>query len=125
MPILSVAEALDAISSRKVLVPSIQGATAVNLLLEALERFHHFYGPELKVECPVGSGRMLNLQEVARELGVRHVVRGIERLEQRSDSPWIAWLRLRQLACEGTAAMSEVNGQWQDLLKHRETTLPA
>jgi hypothetical protein len=41
------------------------------LLLEALERFHHFYGPELKVECPVGSGRMLNLQEVARELGSR------------------------------------------------------
>jgi hypothetical protein len=28
------------------------------LLLEALERFHHFYGSELKVECPVGSGRI-------------------------------------------------------------------
>ena len=41
------------------------------LLLEALERFHHFYGPDLRVECPVGSGRMLNLQEVARELGAR------------------------------------------------------
>ncbi|HEU5304165.1 MAG TPA: hypothetical protein VFU40_05925, partial [Gemmatimonadales bacterium] len=41
------------------------------LLLEALERFHHFYGPELQVECPVGSGRMLNLQEVARELSAR------------------------------------------------------
>ena len=41
------------------------------LLLEALERFHHFYGSDLKVECPVGSGRMLNLQEVAHELGAR------------------------------------------------------
>jgi Glycosyl hydrolase family 63 C-terminal domain len=41
------------------------------LLLEALERFHHFYGPELKVECPLGSGRMLDLQEVARELASR------------------------------------------------------
>jgi mannosylglycerate hydrolase MGH1-like protein/glycosyl hydrolase family 63 len=41
------------------------------LLLEALERFHHFYGPDLTVECPVGSGRMLNLQEVAAELGGR------------------------------------------------------
>jgi hypothetical protein len=41
------------------------------LLLEALERFHHFYGPDLRVECPVGSGRMLNLQEVAHELGAR------------------------------------------------------
>ena len=38
------------------------------LLLEALERYHHFYGDDLKVECPVGSGRMLNLQEVAWEL---------------------------------------------------------
>jgi hypothetical protein len=41
------------------------------LLLEALERFHHFYGPELKVECPVGSGRMLDLDAVARELATR------------------------------------------------------
>jgi hypothetical protein len=41
------------------------------LLLEALERFHHFYGPDFKVECPVGSGRMLDLQGVARELSMR------------------------------------------------------
>ncbi|NUQ61058.1 MAG: glucosidase [Pirellulales bacterium] len=38
------------------------------LLIEALERYHHFYGDELRVECPVGSGRMLNLQEVACEI---------------------------------------------------------
>jgi len=38
------------------------------LLIEALERYHHFYGDELQVECPVGSGRKMNLQEVAREL---------------------------------------------------------
>jgi hypothetical protein len=36
-----------------------------------LERFHHFYGPDFKVECPVGSDRMLDLQGVARELGMR------------------------------------------------------
>jgi hypothetical protein len=41
------------------------------LVLEALERYHHFYGADLKVECPVGSGRMLNLQEVAHELSAR------------------------------------------------------
>ncbi len=41
------------------------------LLLESLERYHHFYGDELQVECPVGSGRMLNLQEVALELQSR------------------------------------------------------
>jgi hypothetical protein len=38
------------------------------LVLEALERYHHFYGDELTVECPVGSGRMLTLKQVAGEL---------------------------------------------------------
>ena len=28
------------------------------LLVEALQRYHHFYGDALKVECPIGSGRM-------------------------------------------------------------------
>lgn len=41
------------------------------LLIESLERYHHFYGDGLKVECPVGSGRMLNLLEVAGELARR------------------------------------------------------
>ena len=41
------------------------------LVLEALERYHHFYGDDLKVECPVGSGRLLTLQEVAHELEER------------------------------------------------------
>jgi hypothetical protein len=41
------------------------------LLVEALERYHHFYGDELRVECPVGSGRMLTLDEMARELSAR------------------------------------------------------
>jgi hypothetical protein len=41
------------------------------LLVEALERYHHFYGDSLKVECPAGSGRHLNLAEVAHELARR------------------------------------------------------
>ncbi|MGA3170143.1 MAG: glucosidase [Chthoniobacteraceae bacterium] len=41
------------------------------LLIEAMERYHHFYGDNLKVECPVGSGKMLTLLEVARELATR------------------------------------------------------
>ncbi len=36
------------------------------LLIEALERYHHFYGDGLTVECPTGSGRRMNLGEVAR-----------------------------------------------------------
>ncbi len=43
------------------------------LIVEALERYHHFYGDSLKVECPVGSGRWVNLQEAAHEISSRLV----------------------------------------------------
>jgi len=41
------------------------------LLIEALERYHHFYGDGLRVECPTGSGRWMNLKEVADDLSAR------------------------------------------------------
>jgi hypothetical protein len=41
------------------------------LLIEALERYHHFYRDDLKVECPYGSGRFMNLEQVAAELATR------------------------------------------------------
>ena len=41
------------------------------LLVEALERYHHFYGDALRVECPTGSGQMRTLDEVAHELAAR------------------------------------------------------
>ncbi len=41
------------------------------LLIEALERYHHFYGDSLKVEFPTGSCIMMNLAEVATELSAR------------------------------------------------------
>jgi len=41
------------------------------LLVEALERYHHFYGNSLKVECPTGSGQLMNLRQVADELSRR------------------------------------------------------
>jgi hypothetical protein len=43
------------------------------LLIEALERYHYFYGDSLKVEFPTGSGQMMNLQQVARRLASRLV----------------------------------------------------
>jgi hypothetical protein len=43
------------------------------LLIEALERYHHFYGDLMQVECPTGSGRMMNLKQVAREISDRLV----------------------------------------------------
>ncbi len=41
------------------------------LLIEALERYHHFYGDDFKMEFPTGSGQKMNLAEIARELGRR------------------------------------------------------
>jgi hypothetical protein len=38
------------------------------LLIRSIRRYGRFYGNTLKVECPVGSGKMMNLQEVADEL---------------------------------------------------------
>ncbi len=41
------------------------------LLFEALERYHYFYGDDFQIECPVGSGKKMNLAEVSRELASR------------------------------------------------------
>ncbi|TMG45902.1 MAG: glucosidase [Chloroflexi bacterium] len=41
------------------------------LLVEALRVYHRYLGAEFKVECPTGSGKMLNLDEVADEIAGR------------------------------------------------------
>ena len=41
------------------------------LIIEALQRYHHYYGDKLKVECPTGSGNSMNLGQVAAELSDR------------------------------------------------------
>jgi hypothetical protein len=41
------------------------------LIIEALQRFHYYYGNDFKVECPTGSGKFLTLYEVAEELARR------------------------------------------------------
>ena len=38
------------------------------LIIESLQKFHHYYSDDFKVECPTGSGRFLSLAEVADEL---------------------------------------------------------
>jgi hypothetical protein len=38
------------------------------LLIEALERYHHFYGDEFLVELPTGSGRQVTLTVAAHEI---------------------------------------------------------
>ena len=41
------------------------------LLVESLRVYHRYLGAEFKVECPTGSGKMLNLDEVADEIAGR------------------------------------------------------
>jgi hypothetical protein len=41
------------------------------LIIESLQRFHHYYGDDFKVECPTGSGKFLTLDEIANELARR------------------------------------------------------
>ncbi len=38
------------------------------LLIESLQKFHHYYGDDFKIECPTRSGRLITLSEVANEL---------------------------------------------------------
>ena len=41
------------------------------LIIESLQKFHHYYGDDLQVECPTGSGRWMTLDEVATDLSRR------------------------------------------------------
>jgi hypothetical protein len=41
------------------------------LIIESLQKFHHYLGNDFKVECPTGSGNMVTLWEVAAEISRR------------------------------------------------------
>jgi hypothetical protein len=41
------------------------------LIIESLQKFHHYYGDDFKVECPTGSGHFVTLDAVATELSPR------------------------------------------------------
>ena len=41
------------------------------LLIESLQKFHHYLGDDFKVECPTGSGVFMTLWEVAAEISRR------------------------------------------------------
>jgi hypothetical protein len=38
------------------------------LMIESLQKFHHYYGDDFRVECPVGSGNKMSLWEVGAEI---------------------------------------------------------
>jgi len=41
------------------------------LLIESLQKFHHYYGDDFQIECPTGSGKFLTIAGVAQELATR------------------------------------------------------
>ena len=77
------------------------------LLVEALERYHHFYGNGFTVECPTGSGRHLTLEQVAREISRR-----------------VASIFLRdgtgRRPCYGNDARHAADPHWRDLMSFHE-----
>jgi hypothetical protein len=77
------------------------------LLVEALERYQHFYGASFTVECPTGSGKLLTLSAVAAELSRR-----------------LAALFLPDAAgrrpCHGDDARYATDAGWKDLLLFHE-----
>jgi hypothetical protein len=41
------------------------------LIIESLQKFHHYYGDDFKVECPTGSGQYQTIGQIADELSRR------------------------------------------------------
>ena len=41
------------------------------LIIEAMQRFHHYYGDDFTIEYPVGSGEKITIRDAAREIGSR------------------------------------------------------
>jgi hypothetical protein len=38
------------------------------LLIESLQKFHHYYGDDFRIECPTGSGNFVSIDEAAQEI---------------------------------------------------------
>ena len=77
------------------------------LLIEALERYHYFYGDSLQVECPTGSGQFMHLGAVARELTLRLVRLFLPREDGRRP-------------CHGEQRYFATDPHWRDLLLYHE-----
>ncbi|HEY7117260.1 MAG TPA: hypothetical protein VH475_11770, partial [Tepidisphaeraceae bacterium] len=73
------------------------------LLYTALLRLYAYYGDDFKVECPTGSGRLLTLFEIARELGER-LIRTFEKDEH------------GRRPSHGNARRFQDDPHWQDLV---------
>ena len=78
-----------------------------HLVVECLQRYHYFYGDSFKVECPTGSGTMMNLNEVALEIAAR-----LSRLFLRDPKG--------QRACHGDDHLYTDDPHWRNLVLFHE-----
>jgi hypothetical protein len=72
------------------------------LLIESMQRVHHYYGDEFKVECPTGSGQQKTLWEAASELSRR-----LSQIFLRRDG---------RRAVNGDVALLQQDRHWRDLI---------
>jgi hypothetical protein len=77
------------------------------LLVESLQRYHHFYGDSFTVEVPAGSGRTMNLTEAASEISRRLVQIFLPDRHGRR-------------ACHGEQARFAADPYWRDLILFNE-----
>lgn len=77
------------------------------LIIEALQRYHYFYGDSFTVEFPKGSGKQTNLKEIADEISER--LMALFKLDANGYRP-----------CFGEAHRYSDESHWQDLLLFHE-----
>ena len=77
------------------------------LLIEALQKFDHYYGEDLKVEFPTGSGKMMTLWQVSQQLEKR--LCNIFLRDQSESRPAF-----------GDASIFQTNEHWRDNLLFHE-----
>jgi hypothetical protein len=73
------------------------------LLIESLQKFHHYLGEDFQVECPTGSGRWMSLWDVAGEL-----TRRMSRIFLRDETG--------RRPVHGVAEKFQHDPHWRDLL---------
>ena len=78
------------------------------LLIEALEKYHHFYGDAVKVAFPTGSRQEMNLREIADALG-RRMIGLFLKEKQTGRRPY-----------EGDGRASARRPEWEDLIAFHE-----
>jgi hypothetical protein len=73
------------------------------LIIESLQKYHKFYGNDLKVECPTGSGKYLNLKDISKILSQRLI-----NLFRRNDSG--------RRPIQGEESTFQNDPNWKDLI---------